>query len=138
MVPKVLPAVSFLALSIAAITGCKPATSEEKLQEFCVEALKDKMDTWQQASYGWNPDGAVGRLASLEPDVEANRKHDTEQFRKFNVNLSGFKIKNSSGGERLAYGSCKGSVSVDSRGEYDPPSTIILAEIEVDGVKLGI
>lgn len=124
--------------SVVSSIGCKPASPAQKLERHCVDALKEAMDTWQQAKYGWNPDGAEGRLYSLEPDIEANQKFNTDQFRKFNVNLSGFKIKTASGGERLAYGSCTGSVSVDKDGNYDPPKSFLLTKIEVDGVKLGL
>lgn len=123
-----------VALMALGLFGCK--TSEDKLIDLCVSKLEAQLENW--ASYdGWSTKDIRGRLYSMTPDLEKNKKYNTDMFYNFEVILDKFTVKNGYNADVNSVSSCTGYVAKDTDGEYAPPSET-LTSVTLGDKKLGL
>lgn len=118
------------------LAGCK--TSEEQLQDLCLEGLRSNLKTY--ATYGgWSLEDARVRLAEMVPAEERNKKYNTDMFWSFEVVISGFTLKNRFNADVQSIATCSGYVSKYSpEDDFNVPDSHILLKYMLNGQKLGI
>lgn len=120
-------------LCVLLMWGCQ--SSDDKLLDACVDGLEARLEDYAKYD-GWNTSGAVAYLHKMEPDVERNTEHNTDQFYLFEVLIGDFTVKNGFNADVKSVSTCTGYVSKYADGSYDPPSPLLM-KITLNDKKLG-